>query len=120
MEDRYRSGASLPGGLEGHLPSAGRRADTLPRHALPAQEAVQDSAMGLSDLTASGGVPKGGKGTPEMSALLRQLLWEQRQMNIMMWTTLSPEQRKEVTLYTDHARARWSEDQDPRISSEDA
>ena len=55
-----------------------------------------------------------------MTALLRQLLWEQRQMNIiMMWTTLSPEQRKEVTLYTDHARARWSEDQDPRIGSED-
>ena len=41
-------------------------------------------------------------------------------MNIMMWTTLSPEQREEVTLYTDHARARWREDQDPRLGSGDA
>ena len=89
------------------------------RHALAAKNAVQDSGMGLSDLTAAGGVPKGGKGTPEVTAPLRQLLWEQRQMNIMMWATLSPEQREEVTLYTDHARARWSEGQDPRLGSGD-
>ena len=81
---------------------------------------MQDSGMGLNDLTAAGGVPKGGTGTPAVTALLRQLLWEQRQMNIMMWATLSPEQREEVTLYTDHARARWSEGQDPRLGSGDA
>ena len=41
-------------------------------------------------------------------------------MNIMMWATLSPEQREEVTLYTDHARVRGSEGQDPPLGSRDA
>jgi hypothetical protein len=64
--------------------------------------------------TAAGalGAVKTMKSAEETTDLLQRLLWEQRQTNLMLWSTLSDSQKAEVTAASAAISAAESEDGD--------